>query len=146
MKMFQSPIKPPPIDCFSTGTGCISGHSNACQGRADGHYQACENCNIYHSCSGGVIWANRQCPPTYYGGLNGRLVWVQVTPTEGRCDYTSSTCHGQGCSVSHVCCTSITCWLSVCVYMFLSLSLYVSIIQTINTLLSFLWQLQVFLS
>jgi len=94
------PVIPPGPICRSTGGSCITAASTSCSGRADGHYQACEGCTIYHSCSGGVIWPNRNCALTNQGGQNGRLVWVQVTATEGRCDYTSSTCSGSGCSAS----------------------------------------------
>ena len=94
----QEPESPPSVGCFSTGGNCLTADSTSCRGKPDGHYQACEGCNIYHSCSGGVIWANRDCPLTNYGGLNGRLVWTQVTPTAGRCEYSSSICSEHKCN------------------------------------------------
>jgi hypothetical protein len=78
--------------CTSTGSDCLAGFPGACRGRADGHYQACEGCTMYHSCSGGVLYSSRMCPLTYSGGLRGRLVWKQLTATAGICDYSSNTC------------------------------------------------------
>jgi hypothetical protein len=77
--------------CTSTGSGCLSSTSS-CRGRPDGDYQACEGCTFYHSCSGGVLYANRPCPLTNQGGIGGRLVWLAWTSNQGICDYTSSTC------------------------------------------------------
>lgn len=77
--------------CTSTGSGCLSATSNySCQGRPDGDYQACEGCSVYHSCSGGVLWANRLCPLDLSGVQ--RLLWRALSYNSGRCDYSSSTC------------------------------------------------------
>jgi hypothetical protein len=78
--------------CLSTGATCISSSSSACRNLADGDYQACEGCTFYHSCSGGVNWANRLCPVTNQGGLRGRLVWRSLSGNQGYCDYSSTTC------------------------------------------------------
>lgn len=78
--------------CTSTGNGCITASAASCLNLPDGDYQACEDCTVYHSCSGGVNWANRPCPYTNYLGLRGKLVWKQITRGSGFCDYTSNTC------------------------------------------------------
>ena len=90
--LFRSQVSRVSGKCITTGPKCITAASDACKNLPDGDYQACEGCTFYHSCSGGVNWANRPCPDTKQQGLRGRLVWVARSANKGVCDYFSSTC------------------------------------------------------
>ncbi len=67
-----------PLDCVSD-----------CTGVADGDYHSCQGCIVYASCSNGMIFDGRPCPPG--------LVWDDYTKM---CESTSTTCSfGMGVSV-----------------------------------------------
>jgi hypothetical protein len=74
--------EPAPASC-STSVNCINPSPDACS-KGDGDYQDCRRCNIYHSCSGGILYANRPCA--------SGLVWNAATPKSGHCDWISTTC------------------------------------------------------
>jgi hypothetical protein len=93
-------IDPPPGQCTSTGSRCITAHDSSCHNLPDGDYQACEGCTFYHSCVGRTInHSFRDCAATEIGGINGKLVWDD---TLKRCEYESTTC--KQCQVSLLFC------------------------------------------
>ena len=65
---------PPPVD--PKHGKCVSD----CNDMPDGHYQSCETCRRYVSCSNGDLF-DRDCP--------AKLVWDDV---KKRCEYESTTC------------------------------------------------------
>jgi len=67
-----------------TGPTCIT----SCRGRTNGDYQSCKGCDVYATCSNGLLRDERPCAP-------GGLVWDDK---KKRCERTSTTC-GTGPSV-----------------------------------------------
>ena len=52
-----------------------------CTDKPNGDYQSCEGCNVYVTCSNGILHPNRPCP--------ANLVWDDNLK---RCEWTSTTC------------------------------------------------------
>lgn len=63
-----------------TGLRCIKN----CVNRKDGDYQSCKGCNVYATCSNGILYDERPCAPS-----NPPLVWDDVVK---RCQWRSTTC------------------------------------------------------
>ena len=63
--------------CATTGNNCVS----SCKNQVDGDYQSCDGCHMYITCSNGISYDKRPCPPT--------LVW---NDNKKLCDWKSSTC------------------------------------------------------
>ena len=54
---------------------------SSCSGVSDGDYMSCQGCNVYATCSNGLLYDGRPCP--------ANLVWDDNLK---RCEWESTTC------------------------------------------------------